>query len=93
MKKTDPQAQINTLRQEIDLCDTAIVTALIKRYQVTAAIGKIKKDGKQPVRNKLREQQLMDKIVTLSKDQIDVKTLKGIYKQILKHSRRLQKVL
>lgn len=84
--------QLETERRKIDEIDQEIIELIIKRFEITNNIGKIKSNNKLVVTDKKREQE----IITRLKDKyqkVDPKIIEEIYKNIFKFSVLKQKEL
>ena len=79
------EESLETLRQKIDTIDRELVALLEKRMDTVTKIGQVKKEENQAVYDAKREQQVLDKVVSLLKN-------KGTdtYVDLMKHSREYQ---
>lgn len=74
--------KIEKNRKKIDDIDLKISKLLKKRAKLTIAIGKIKKSNSLPLKDKKREEEILEKFETTYE--------KEIFKKILKESKKYQ---
>lgn len=83
--------ELKTLRQQLDEIDQQILQALANRFALLRRIGVAKREQNVRVRDRIREQQLLQKIIALGKKiGVDVDLVQQIYQQILAYSVRIQ---
>lgn len=83
---------LNVKRVQIDEIDTKLVTLLLKRFEITDEIGRYKLKNKLPILNKSRERELLESIKAQLRNKIDTESIIEIYKEILKQSKKRQRV-
>ncbi len=79
--------QIEELRKEIDAVDSEILRQLNKRIELVFKIRDCKRQGKLPVEDITREE---DIISNLELDKLDESFVRDIYKTIFDHSKSKQ---
>ena len=84
---------LDTLRQQIDECDRAIVDWLNRRAEVVVNVGKRKRCDNVPVYSPDREQAVLQKLRELNKGPLPQKTLDAIYRELMSGSFALEKPL
>ncbi len=84
------EESLETLRQKIDTIDRELVALLEKRMDTVTKIGQVKKEGNQAVYDAKREQQVLDKVVSLLKNKGYKETITDTYVDLMKHSREYQ---
>ena len=84
------EESLETLRHKIDMIDRELVALLEKRMDTVTKIGQVKKEENQAVYDAKREQQVLDKIVSLLKNKGYKETLTDTYVDLMKHSREYQ---
>lgn len=81
---------LETLRHKIDMIDRELVALLEKRMDTVTKIGQVKKEENQAVYDAKREQQVLDKVVSLLKNKGYKETITDTYVDLMKHSREYQ---
>ncbi|MBZ3643983.1 chorismate mutase [Enterococcus faecium] len=84
------EGSLETLRQKIDTIDRELVALLEKRMDTVTKIGQVKKEENQAVYDAKREQQVLDKVVSLLKNKGYKETITDTYVDLMKHSREYQ---
>lgn len=84
------EESLETLRQKIDTIDRELVALLEKRMDTVTKIGQVKKEENQAVYDAKREQQVLDKVVSLLKNKRYKETITDTYVDLMKHSREYQ---
>ncbi|HAZ0851925.1 chorismate mutase [Enterococcus faecium] len=84
------EKSLETLRQKIDTIDRELVALLEKRMDTVTKIGQVKKEENQAVYDAKREQQVLDKVVSLLKNKGYKETITDTYVDLMKHSREYQ---
>ena len=84
------EESLETLRQKIDTIDRELVALLEKRMDTVTKIGQVKKEENQVVYDAKREQQVLDKVVSLLKNKGYKETITDTYVDLMKHSREYQ---
>jgi len=79
---------IMELREEINSIDLSFINLLERRMNLAEIIGNIKKQNNIPIRNRAREQKILNKINTSHN-----LAIKSIFKKIMQESRKLQEKL
>ncbi|HAQ8158532.1 TPA: chorismate mutase [Enterococcus faecium] len=85
------EESLETLRHKIDMIDRELVALLEKRMDTVTKIGQVKKEENQAVYDAKREQQVLDKVVSLLKNKGYKETITDTYVDLMKHSREYQK--
>lgn len=84
------EESFETLRHKIDMIDRELVALLEKRMDTVTKIGQVKKEENQAVYDAKREQQVLDKVVSLLKNKGYKETITDTYVDLMKHSREYQ---
>lgn len=84
------EESLETLRHKIDMIDRELVVLLEKRMDTVTKIGQVKKEENQAVYDAKREQQVLDKVVSLLKNKGYKETITDTYVDLMKHSREYQ---
>ena len=84
------EESLETLRHKIDMIDRELVALLEKRMDTVTKIGEVKKEENQAVYDAKREQQVLDKVVSLLKNKGYKETITDTYVDLMKHSREYQ---
>ncbi|HFK9612179.1 TPA: chorismate mutase [Enterococcus faecium] len=84
------EESLETLRHKIDMIDRELVALLEKRMDTVTKIGQVKKKENQAVYDAKREQQVLDKVVSLLKNKGYKETITDTYVDLMKHSREYQ---
>lgn len=84
------EESLETLRHKIDMIDRELVALLEKRMDKVTKIGQVKKEENQAVYDAKREQQVLDKVVSLLKNKGYKETITDTYVDLMKHSREYQ---
>lgn len=84
------EESLETLRHKIDTIDRELVALLEKRMDTVTKIGQVKKEENQAVYDAKREQQVLDKVVSLLKNKGYKETITDTYVDLMKHSREYQ---
>lgn len=84
------EESLETLRHKIDMIDRELVALLEKRMDTVTKIGQVKKEENQAVYDATREQQVLDKVVSLLKNKGYKETITDTYVDLMKHSREYQ---
>ena len=84
------EESLETLRHKIDMIDRELVALLEKRMDMVTKIGQVKKEENQAVYDAKREQQVLDKVVSLLKNKGYKETITDTYVDLMKHSREYQ---
>ena len=87
MKKTN---KLEQLRTRIDGLDEKIVALLVKRAEVSVAIGKLKQEDKSPVKDSGREDRVLKKVRSKARVPMTKSAVEQIYLSVLRQSRGLQ---
>lgn len=84
------EESLETLRHKIDMIDRELIALLEKRMDTVTKIGQVKKEENQAVYDAKREQQVLDKVVSLLKNKGYKETITDTYVDLMKHSREYQ---
>lgn len=83
--------KINELRKSINSIDENFVKLLSERREISSKIVELKELGSKPIRDKKREQELLERIVKLAEEKnVDVHLIKKIFYTIIEDSIRIQ---
>ena len=86
------QIELRNLRLVINKIDELIIQSIARRMSVSRTIGSIKKENRLKIKDREREKELQQFHRLLAKKNgITYRTLKKIFKLIMKESRRMQK--
>jgi len=93
MSKTDPQKDLNSLRQQIDSLDARIVSLLNERANVVVDIGKLKQQTNEPIYAPDREKAVLEKVRALNHGPLPDRCLEAVYRELMSGSFALEKPL
>jgi len=82
---------LDSLRKDIAQIDETILDLLMKRFNLTDEVGRIKNKNGIPIENLDVEKKTVDRLVTRSVDKLDKELVLGIYGQIFASSKERQK--
>ncbi len=82
-------ADLNEIRKNIDIIDKEITQLLLQRYDQSVAVGEYKRESKDDIYKPQREREILERIADIP-DRERGEYLKGIFKKIMEHSRRVQ---
>jgi len=83
--------KINELRKSINRIDENFVKLLSERRKISSKIVELKELSSKPIRDKKREQELLERIIKLAEDKnVDVYLIKKIFYTIIEDSIRIQ---
>lgn len=85
--------EIEKLRTEIDVIDEEILKLLNKRARIVLEIARIKRDNRVKFYSPEREQQIIERLISLNKGPFPNDTLKALYREILSASLSLEEPL
>ncbi|QQR91742.1 MAG: chorismate mutase [Myxococcales bacterium] len=86
--------KLSDLRVALDELDQKLLETLAKRELISVDVARIKSGGKQPLRDRVREQEIVDRLIEKGKREgLDASFVKRVYNEILDHSVRLQQSL
>lgn len=81
--------QINVLRKQMDGIDNKIFLLLKKRFSVSKKIGRLKKENRYKIQDKIREKEIVKNAI--KKNNLNRKFIEEFYRTIFKESRRVQR--
>ena len=79
---------LNEARHEIDKIDDELICLLLKRLDLSRAIGKIKKENRRPTIDRAREEEIFNKLKFSAQN--DYEYIEPIFKEILRMSKSAQ---
>ena len=82
---------LDSLRKDIAQIDDSILDLLIKRFELTDEVGRIKNKANIPIENKDVEKKIFDRLVLKAVDKLDGNFVTGVYTQIFTESKERQK--
>lgn len=82
---------LNEARHEIDKIDDELICLLLKRFDLSRAIGKIKKENCIPTIDRAREEEIFNKLKVSAQN--DYEYIEPIFKEILTSSKKAQSIL
>ena len=83
--------KLDSIRKLLDETDKAIVEALAKRQKLVREISELKLDKKSRIRDNKREEELLEKITKLAREEgLDRYFAEQLFKDIIHHSVRFQ---
>lgn len=88
-----PEKDLESLRQQIDAIDAEIVRLLDERAEFVKEIGEFKKTRSLPVYHPDREQEVRERILSVSKGVFPQKALVQIFTEIMSAARSLEETL
>jgi chorismate mutase/prephenate dehydratase len=77
-------------RRIIDAIDTEILILLNRRAHISSRLGRLKKNAGLPILDQAREDNVISRIVRENEGEIADQALVGIFREILRESRRIQ---
>ena len=80
--------KLDDLRTQIDLIDKKLVALLEKRFDLAKDISKVKREQNLPVLNKERENEVLDKVSSLSSNYKDETSL--VFSYLMDISKEIQ---
>lgn len=80
-------------RKIIDAIDTEILILLNRRANISRRIGRLKTQAGIPIVDRNREDTVIGRILRENQGEIADRALVGIYREILRESRRIQTVV
>lgn len=80
---------LDDLRHEIDLCDTIIANAYLRRLALVNEVAKFKKDNNINILQVSREDEVIERITKISPEKS--RELTDLYRFIMDYSKVLQK--
>lgn len=82
---------IDNIRLKIDEVDDKLLELIIQRLDLVKQIGEIKKQNSLPVKNKQREQQLLDRLTKqAAQENIEPDIVKKIWKVLIEISYEIE---
>lgn len=79
---------LNEARNEIDKIDDELLRLLLRRLELSKAIGTIKKEGNMPTFDQTREDEIFDRLNAASMEKYEY--IEPIFKEILRTSKEIQ---
>jgi chorismate mutase/prephenate dehydratase len=86
-----PHADIAKLRLAIDKIDEKILDLINRRLRLAKKIGSAKKQGRIRIPDKLREKEIMDRLLKKSQGPLRDDGLRHIFRAIIAEGRNVQK--
>jgi chorismate synthase len=81
-----------SIRREIDLIDDAVLALVAERQGLVASIGRLKKQARIRVDDPGREKEISARLLALADGtSLDARLIRGMYAEIFRHSREIQK--
>lgn len=87
------QAQLKSLRTNIDKLDLQILKLVNERAGLASEIGRIKNDHGTEVFSPAREEEVFKNVLDSNKGPLDEGTIRAVFREIMSGSRALQKVI
>lgn len=87
------QAQLKSLRTNIDKLDLQILKLVNERAGLAAEIGRIKNDHGTEVFSPAREEEVFKNVLEGNKGPLDNSTVRAVFREIMSGSRALQKII
>jgi chorismate mutase / prephenate dehydratase len=85
------QAQLKTLRSQIDKLDLQILKLINERAELARDIGKLKEVNGNDVFSPAREQEVFDNVVSHNKGPLDEITVRAVYREIISGARAIER--
>ena len=82
---------IQKLRKAIDRIDEDILNLINRRLEIALAIGKIKEKNGKPILDAVRENHVIERVLSKNKGPVEMHVLEEIFRQIITGSREIQK--
>jgi chorismate mutase/prephenate dehydratase len=90
---TRSQAQLRSLRSQIDKLDLQILKLINERAAIALKIGQLKNDHGQEVFSPAREEEVLRHVLQANKGPLSEQAVRAIFRELMSGSRALQKVL
>ncbi len=85
------QAQMKSLRTQIDKLDLQILKSVNERAELASDIGKLKEVNGGDIFSPAREQEVLQNVVAHNKGPLDEVTVRAIYREIISGARALER--
>jgi len=89
-KEQNPLKLIQLHREKIDAIDEQLLHLLVERMDIAVDVGKIKKTINMIVQDPNREQEIIDRLSTLTNNPLNRKHIKRIFREIFRAAREVQ---
>ncbi len=83
-------SRIRQHRDEIDSIDEQLLSLLVKRMDIAVEVGHLKQEVKMVVKDPDREQEIIDRLATLTNNPLTRTHIRKIFKEIFRASRDVQ---
>jgi chorismate mutase len=84
-------ADLDSLRKDIAQIDDSIVELLIKRFDLTDEVGRIKNKNNIPIENLEVEKKVLERLILNSEGKLDKQLVFDVYAKIFANSKERQK--
>lgn len=83
---TDAREELLRLRQRIDDIDNEILDVLVRRFDLTAQVGRVKKSGGFPPEDPVREAAMYERFREMARARnLDPNIIEDVYKTLISH--------
>lgn len=89
----EQKPDLDDLRQQIDLLDAEIISALNRRAEVVVQIGEHKRGSGGPIYAPDREAKVLEKVLGASRGPLQPRTIEAIYRELMSGSFSLERPL
>src|SRR5262245_55307646 len=85
------QAQLKSLRSQIDKLDLQILKLINERAELAREIGKLKEVTGGEVFSPAREQEVFDNVLSHNKGPLDETTIRSVYRELISGARAIER--
>lgn len=84
------QQRLNELRAQLDAINGELAALLERRFEITDAIGELKRDNSAPVRDRTRELAILERVTAQLADKNKAEDVAAVFEAVFAASRRRQ---
>ena len=84
------QQRLNELRMQLDAINSELAALLEKRFEITDAIGALKRDNAAPVRDRARELAILEHVTAQLTDAAKAEDVAAVFEAVFAASRHRQ---
>ena len=84
------QQKLNELRAQLDAINGELAALLERRFEITDAIGELKRDNSAPVRDRTRELAILERVTAQLADKNKAEDIAAVFEAVFAASRRRQ---
>ncbi|MBI4083277.1 MAG: chorismate mutase [Candidatus Lambdaproteobacteria bacterium] len=90
MAENTARSSITAQRAEIDRIDAELIELFNRRAECALAIGRVKKANDEPVRVPAREQQVLERALSLNRGPLSADAIARLFRGLIEEMRRLE---